>query len=78
MTAKEWKIQNPERKGNMRDFATIEQLLVLANLESLNAELMRLDYDRDVRIRVLHKAAQKQMDVIIGSLPVDRIKKLIE
>ncbi len=76
MTAREWKLQNPEAKGNMRDQASIEQLLVLANLESLNAEFIRLGYDRDQRIRLLHKAAQTQMEVIAKLAPVENIKKL--
>ena len=41
-TAKEWKEKNPEIDGNMRDEATIEQLIVLANLESMNAEYIKL------------------------------------
>ncbi|MBI1228141.1 MAG: KilA-N domain-containing protein [Bacteroidetes bacterium] len=76
MTAKEWKLQNPEAKGNMRDQASIEQLLVLANLESLNAEFIRLAYDRDQRVRLLHKAAQTQMEVMAKLPPVENIKKL--
>lgn len=76
MTAKEWRAQNPEAKGNMRDQASIEQLLVLANLESLNAEFIRLGYDRDQRVRLLHKAAQTQMEVMAKLPPVENIKKL--
>ena len=41
-TAKQWREANPALKGNMRDFADLEQLLVLANIEGLNAEFIRL------------------------------------
>ncbi len=78
MTAKEWKLQSPDEKGNIRDQATIEQLLILANAESLNAELIRLGYKREDRIRLLHKAARKQMEVIKGLKPIENIKRLIE
>jgi hypothetical protein len=76
MTAKEWKLQHPDKKGNMRDHASLEQLLVLANLESLNAEFIRLGYNSDQRVRLLHKAAQTQMDVLARLPPVENIKKL--
>lgn len=76
ITAREWKLHAPpDRKGNMRDHASVEQLLVLANLESLNAEFIRLGYGRDQRIRLLHKAAQTQMEVLAGLPSVENIKK---
>lgn len=39
-TAKQWRIKNPDKKGNIRDYATLDQLLVLANMESYNAILI--------------------------------------
>ena len=39
-TAKDWRVENPDKKGNIRDYATIEQLLVIANMESFNAILI--------------------------------------
>jgi hypothetical protein len=43
-TAKAWRDANPKQEGNIRDYATIEQLLVLANMESMNAEFIRMGY----------------------------------
>jgi hypothetical protein len=40
MTAKEWRDANPDKKGNIRDYAVIEQLVVLSNMESINALLI--------------------------------------
>jgi hypothetical protein len=42
MTAKQWRDGNPDLKGNMRDYGTAEQLLVLANIENLNAEFIKM------------------------------------
>jgi hypothetical protein len=41
-TAKEWREENPGSKGNLRDYATLEQLVVLSNLESYNSELIKM------------------------------------
>lgn len=64
LTAKEWKLANPTLKGNMRDHATIEQLLVLANMENLNAEYMHLNLPRDDRYIRLCKVAEHQFSLI--------------
>ena len=60
-TAKQWRDANPQLEGNMRDHATVEQLLVLANLESLNAELIRLGWAAPERLQQLNKTAIAQM-----------------
>jgi hypothetical protein len=67
MTAREWKKANPEAKGNMRDKATIEQLLVLANLETINAEYLELKLDRENRLNRLNQVARKQMEIILST-----------
>ena len=67
MTAKEWRTQNPEAKGNIRDQATTEQLLVLANLEAINAELIRQGLSQDERVIRLNEAAITQMRSILAS-----------
>jgi hypothetical protein len=76
LTAREWKQKNPTLKGNMRDHATTEQLLVLSNLESLNAKLIEWDSDQDQRLEILNKTAIEQMEILIrrgssGQLPDD-------
>jgi hypothetical protein len=67
MTAKSWRTQNPKAKGNIRDHASTEQLLVMANLEAVNAELIRQGFSQDERVIILNKAAIKQMTSILNS-----------
>lgn len=67
MTAKEWRRQNPERKGNIRDDATNEQLLVLSNLQSLNAKLMKWGCDQEQRLQILNESAIEEMSVLVSN-----------
>lgn len=67
MTAGQWRVQNPDAKGNIRDHATTEQLLVLANLEAINAELIRSGLSQDERVIRLNEAAITQMKSILDS-----------
>lgn len=67
ITAKFWKLQNPKLKGNIRDHASTEQLLVLANLEAVNAELIRMKLTQDERIDILNQAAIKHMTSLLSS-----------
>lgn len=63
-TAKDWEDANPELKKeglNIRDTATINQLVVLANMEALNAELIKQGIPKDQRKSMLHKAAKDQL-----------------
>ena len=60
-TARQWKDLNPDLPGNRRDYATIQQLLVLANLESLNAEMIRMGMEQSARIRQLNQSAIAQL-----------------
>ncbi len=53
-TAKQWREANPEREGNMREYATIEQLLVLANIEGMNAEFIRMGLPQSERLVPCH------------------------
>jgi hypothetical protein len=66
-TALLWKTDHPELKGNMRDYATLEQLVVLSNLESLNAELIKMQMPADERLQKLNKTAIEQMKVLIAN-----------
>jgi hypothetical protein len=66
-TSKQWKGQNPKATGNIRDYASTEQLLVLSNLESLNSELIKMSFARDERLQKLNDAAIYQMKIIIQS-----------
>ena len=65
MTAKMWRSQNPDKKGNIRDHATGEQLLVLSNLENLNAEFIKVGLDQEERLERLNEIAIHQMGVLV-------------
>lgn len=66
-TAREWKDQNPETKGNIRDEATIQQLIVLSNLESMNAELIKQGMVQSQRLIILNKMAIEQLTSLVES-----------
>lgn len=63
-TAKEWRENNPDKDGNIRDYASIEQLLVLANLESMNAELIHMEFPQKERLIKLNEMAIRQLQVL--------------
>lgn len=63
-TAKEWRDANPDKKGNMRDEANLNQLLVLANVESYNAVLIEQGKTQSERLVLLRKLAIKQMQTM--------------
>ncbi len=73
-TAKEWEEQNAQAKGNMRDEATIQQLIVLSNLESMNAELIKQEIPQNLRLIALNKMAVEQMTSIMGSTALRRLE----
>jgi len=60
-TAKQWREANPELEGNMRDYAAIEQLLVLANIEGMNAEFIRMGVPQSDRLVRLNQIAIRQL-----------------
>lgn len=64
MTAKEWKEQNPKLKGNIRDYATINQLICLSNMENLNAVFINDKLPQNERLEKLNKIAIQQMKVL--------------
>jgi hypothetical protein len=74
MTAKEWKTKNPDLKGNMRDHATTEQLLVLSNLQSMNANLIKWDTDYEQRLELLNQTAIEQMSILLSSSSLDPLR----
>ena len=65
-TAKQWRDENPGKKGNIRDYADINSLLVLANLESYNAILIEQGYNQTERLVLLRKTAERQLRTILG------------
>lgn len=74
MTAKMWREQNPKLKGNVRDYATIEQLVVLSNLESINALLIRDGLLQQDRILKLNNTAIIQMKSLLTSNGVKKLE----
>lgn len=66
-TAKQWRTENPGIKGNMRDYATIEQLLVLTNLENINALLIKQDIPQQERLQKLRETAIYQIKTLTES-----------
>ena len=67
MTAAEWRSSNPEKDGNMRDHATLEQLVVLSNLESINALLIRQGLPQSERLMQLNSVAITQMKSLVNA-----------
>ncbi|GHT06292.1 hypothetical protein FACS189423_11170 [Bacteroidia bacterium] len=65
MTAKEWRDNNLEQKGNIRDYATLEQLVVLSNMESINALLIRQGLPQGERLVQLNQVAIMQMRSLV-------------
>jgi hypothetical protein len=63
-TAREWRDANPEKDGNMRDHATLEQLLVLANLENMNAEFIHMELSQSDHLKRLNAIAIRQMQTL--------------
>ena len=72
-TAKQWRDANPTLDGNMRDHATIEQLLVLANLESMNAEFIHMAISQGHRLVRLNQIAIRQMQTLVAHAGVPRL-----
>jgi len=66
-TAKQWRDANPKLDGNMRDHAGIEQLLVLANIEGMNAEFIHMALAQGERLKRLNQIAIRQMQVLTTS-----------
>ena len=64
MTAKEWRDANPELKGNMRDYATINQLICLSNMENINAVFINEGMPQTDRLYKLNQIAIQQMTVL--------------
>jgi hypothetical protein len=73
LTATQWRQANSEVTGNMRDFATLEQLVVLSNLESINAVLIHQGLEQSVRLMQLNNIAIGQMQSLLGNSAVKRL-----
>ena len=74
ITAKEWRDNNLDKNGNIRDYSTIEQLVVLSNLESINALLIRQGLPQRERLIQLNKVAITQMKSLLESNIIKTLK----
>lgn len=73
-TAKQWRDANPKSEGNIRDQATIEQLLVLANIESMNAEFIRMELKQSERLLKLNQIAIAQLKSLTANPAIKKLK----
>ncbi len=64
MTAKQWREANPELKGNIRDYATINELIYLSNMENLNAVFIEQSMTQRERLVKLNQIAIHQMNIL--------------
>ena len=75
-TAKEWKDENPNLDGNMRDYTNILQLVILINLENLNAEMINQGIEQSKRLERLNEVAKKQYEILQDSKGIKKIENL--
>ena len=74
ITAKEWRDSNPDKKGNIRDDATLEQLVVLSNMESINALFIQQNLSQNERLIQLNKVAITQMKSLLENNKIKNLK----
>ena len=67
MTAKQWREANPDLKGNIRDYTTINELICLSNMENINAVLINDGVPHGERLVKLNQIAIQQMQVLEGN-----------
>lgn len=77
-TAKQWREETGNTKQNMRDFASVEQLIVLVNLESMNADLIRQGLSEQERVQKLRSVAYYQLHSLEASNAANRLKQNIQ
>lgn len=76
MTASEFRKRNPERKGNQRDYASIEQNIVMANLQSQNALMIEQGLSQSERLQILRKLALRQLGLLVQNRAIKNISLL--
>ena len=64
---------NPKLEGNLREYASVEQLLVLANIEGMNAEFIHMALPQSERLKRLNEIAIRQMQTLTASAAIRRI-----
>lgn len=76
MTAKEWRMINPHKKGNIRDYADVLHLIVLTNLEVLNASMIEDNISQRERLEKLNSTARKELSILVNDNNIIGIRKL--
>ena len=72
-TAQQWRKENPGKEGNIRDYSSIEQLLVLANMESMNAEFIKMKLPQGERLKKLNAIAIAQLKSLAGNTSLRKL-----
>ena len=78
MTAREWRETNPDLEGNIRDYTDILHLVILSNLEILNANMIENNINQKNRLEKLNEIAQKQIEILKDNKKIKEIEKLQE
>ena len=73
-TAQQWREENPNKKGNVRDYANVAHLVCLANLETLNAHLIQQDLPQPERLKLLNKTAIQQMCLLTDDRAIKKLE----
>lgn len=76
MTAKEWRENNPDKEGNIRDYTDILHLVVLSNLEVLNVSMIENNISQKDRLEQLNKTARRQINILANDCNIVGITKL--
>ena len=76
MTAKEWREENPNLKGNIRDYTDLKHLLILCNLENTNAELINDNIPQKERLVKLNNSAIRQMKILENDKSIKELETL--
>ncbi len=73
-TAQQWRDENPDKNGNMRDYANVSQLVCLANLENLNAHLIQQELHQKERLKLLNNTAIQQMRLLTEDSSIKKLE----
>jgi hypothetical protein len=75
ITAREWREQNPKKQGNIRDHASLHQLIVLVNIESMNAEMIKHGLSQPDRLVYLNRMAKEQIASLVAVLENSQLQQ---
>jgi len=73
-TAKEWRDEHSQEKGNIRDYANVAQLVCLANMETMNAHFIQQGLEQSERLRILNNIAIQQMTLLLEDKTVKKLE----